>query len=109
MTQMQRTLLSLGIAGITILCLCPPHQWERRTYIIRTEGETNRAGVIIENAGHHWIWDPPGAFIGEDKQGIYKIRVSNNVIIDWSRLGIYVGVIAGFTLFAAFVVFQKEE
>src|SRR5262245_16385222 len=108
MNQIQKVLLGLGLAAIIFLCLCPPYNWERTTYIMAmSTGAPRKAEVIIENAGHHWIWDAPGGMLRQAQEGLHQLRASSNAMLDWPRLRIYVGLIAALTLFATFIIFRK--
>jgi hypothetical protein len=104
MTLVQRIILSVGFVGILILCLAPPYQWERTSYLVYG-AEVRKVETEIDNADHYLIWDPPQGWTGEAPPK----RVVNNIRLDLQRLGIYVSLAAATTLFAAFVVFRKRK
>lgn len=107
MNQSQGIILFLGLVLIVILCLRPPFQWEHSTFFINRDSSVpHRAMVSTENIGHCWIWSPPK---GWEESLSYSERRSHVAAIDWPRLGVYVGLTALVTMFAAFVVFGDRK
>jgi len=105
MSGAQRTIIFLGLLAIIALSLYPPFQMEHAMYLINYEtGVPHRAGVSLENIGHHWIWSPPQR---EQEETRREIR-SHIASVDWPRLGVYVGLIIAVTLFLAFVLFNRK-
>lgn len=107
MNQAQKTILFLGLVAIVVFCLRPPYHWEDTTYILSRDSRApHRAGVQVENIGHHWIWSSPQ---GWDVNVSQRERMSRTAQIDWQRLGIYVGLTALVTPFVAFVVLGNRK
>lgn len=91
MNTPQRILLSSSLAIIILLCLRPPYQWEHSAYLInRKTGVLHQVEGITENIGHCWIWRPPVGWEEAVHPNIRKFRVA---VIDWPRLGVYVGLV----------------
>lgn len=105
MNQTQGFILFFGLVAIVFLCLRPPYQWEHATYVISFQNVPHKANVQTENIGHYWIWEPPKGW--EERLG-GRERKSRVAIVDWPRLGVYVGVAGAIALFGAFVVFNDR-
>jgi hypothetical protein len=102
----QRIIIFLGLLVVAGFCLRPPYVWEHTTYLINLDsGVPHQAGTNTTNAGHCWIWSPPQ---GTQKESDDQ-RTSQTANIDWSRLGIYVGLTLAVTLAGAFVAFGNRK
>lgn len=109
MNQTQGVILFLGLVVIVALCLRPPYQWEHTTYLINDNNSVpHKAGVNMASIGHCWIWSPPQGWTEEDYKGSHLASISHGAIIDWPRLGVYVGLTLTVALFGAFVVFNDK-
>lgn len=107
MTNAQRIILCLGLTVVIALSLRPPYQWEHSTYLVnRGSNVPHSVGARTENIGHRWIWDSPQGWEEVPSPTVRKSRVA---VIDWRRLGVYVGVAVLVTLFATFVIFSSRK
>lgn len=106
MNRAQQTIIALGLLVIAGFCLRPPYQWKHTAHLIaRKPGVPHRVQTLMENIGHYWIWRPPA---GWDETPYPMVRKSRVAIVDWPRLGVYVGLTATVALFGAFVAFNNK-
>ncbi len=106
MSRAQQTIMFFGVFMTVAFCLRPPYKWERTTYFLNSEsGVPHQAMIQMEDIGHLWIWNPPR---GWNEQRTFSERISHVAVVDWPRLGIYVGLTAIITLFLAFAVFRSK-
>src|SRR5262245_46392753 len=94
----------LGLIAIIVLCLRPLYQWEHTTYVISFQNVPHVADTQTTSIGHCWIWDPPKGW----EESLGRERKSHVAVVDWPRLGVYVGLVIVTTLFLIFVLFNRK-
>lgn len=106
MNRPQQIVIFCGLILIVVLCLRPPYQWRHTAYLInRQTGVPHQVETNMQNIGHCWIWRPPA---GWNDAPYSTVRLSHIALVDWSRLGVYVGLTTAITLFGAFVMFRSK-